>query len=62
MLLATIVIVSLAVVPVLSQQTCTAECNCDASNIQLLDQAIERKINQSFADEPSKQLAEHYYH
>ena len=53
MLLAVVVAVLLAVVPALAQQTCTADCNCDLSNIQLLNQVVETKINQTFADEPS---------
>ena len=53
-ILALAVSVLLIVAPVLGQQTCTAECNCDMSNIELLDQTIETKINQSFADEPSE--------
>lgn len=54
MLLSTLVIVLLAVAPGFGQQTCTPECNCDLSNIQKLDQAIETRVNQSFAEEPSK--------
>ena len=54
MLLYLAVSVLLIVGTAYGQQTCTAECNCDRSNIELLDQVIEAKINQSFADEPSK--------
>ena len=54
MLLSFVVAVLLAVVPALGQQTCTAECNCDRSNIRLLDDTIEAKVNQSFAEEPSE--------
>ena len=51
-----VVIVTLLVVaaPTIGQQTCTADCNCDLSNIQLLDQVIEARVNQSFVNEPSK--------
>ena len=56
MLLTVVVTVLLAVAPAFGQQTCTAECNCDLSNIQMLDQVIENKVNQTFANEPSKSL------
>ena len=60
MLLATLVTILLAMAPALGQQTCTAECNCDLSNVQILDQIIERKLNQTFPDEPSKQSTYFY--
>ena len=54
MFCAVIVTLLVVVAPIIAQQTCTADCNCDLSNIQLLDQVIEAKVNQSFVNEPSK--------
>lgn len=57
MLLGVVIAALLVIAPVAhGQQTCTADCNCDMSNIRLLDQVLETKINQTFADEPSKLL------